>query len=175
MKKITCFLLMGLLFTMAQGCKDSGVSGDSVETGITMSLVDKNGKNLLDPSTPNNYNPDSIKLFYLIDGIKKEAINGKSDHPRMFLVNKYIPNGQYYISVGLNYNGAKEGPTTTYLQWNQNDVDTLVAEFKITKSSTSLMELKFNKKLKYTSTIKTIDSTATWGEKAFGKFFEVIK
>ncbi|GLU55248.1 hypothetical protein Dfri01_47090 [Dyadobacter frigoris] len=84
-------------------------------------------------------------------------------------------NGQYYISIGLNYNGAKAGPTTTYVQWHHNEVDTFVAEFKITNVSTSLMELTFNNQLKYTSSIKTVDSTATWGEKAFGKFFEVVK
>ena len=62
-------LIMILTFTAFVACNndDKNMSGFNLENQIYLSFKNSGGQNLLNTSTENSYNVESIKLFYLID------------------------------------------------------------------------------------------------------------
>jgi len=143
-------------------------------------VVNKKEQNLLNPSTPNSLNKDSIKIYYLISGKKTEMFNKNLDAARQFMIfqvgaeNDNYAN-EYFIRIFANEHGIinKDGHeiATTYIEWNNNDIDTLVAQIR--RSGPSI----FCEKISYNSVVKwDITSTPKIEDKSFpGRFFQVKK
>lgn len=78
MKTNIFFVIM--LIPMFMGYMDNSVSGDSLDTEMVLWIRDKSGKNLLDPSINGHYNLSQIKMFYLINGNRKEVYSTYQVH-----------------------------------------------------------------------------------------------
>ena len=95
----------------------------AINLSVPIKLVNKEGKNLLDPSTPNYYKSENIKKYDLIDG--KEQLFYKSNWQFPYGFSIVENSNLSHINFGANI-VSKENPTTTYIDWGNGDRDTLV-------------------------------------------------
>ncbi len=83
MKKLF-FIILILLFAACE--KEDGPKKKFVVRegfGFYFSYVDKNGYDLLDSTHPNALNFETMRLYYIENGVKKEMIfNNHSEYPR---------------------------------------------------------------------------------------------
>lgn len=149
MKKI----LMILTITAFCSCESNEEkSYNYIDAGdVDFSIFNAQGEDLLDPKTPNHINDYEIKLFYLIDGVKKEIHNGLLVNPKNFVIHKNENETEYHIVIFLN-ELDKSDKTTTYIQWNEKDTDTINATFFKNKDLIFTKDVWFNGKLVFTST-----------------------
>ncbi|QOG01920.1 hypothetical protein [Flavobacterium sp. MDT1-60] len=124
MKKLF-IILASTTFFACDSKDDNNVSSFYLNTSIDFSVFNADGEDLLDPETPNHLEESKIKLFYVVNGVTKEFFEGHLDHPRNIMI--YKSEKEYIIGVGLNH--YENGKSTTYIQWNEKDTDTIEATF----------------------------------------------
>jgi hypothetical protein len=130
MKKILISLFVLTLFS----CKQEEMEENfNFNAGLEFSVVNAQNEDLLDPEHPNHLDEADIKLFYVIDGEPKEVFDSNLDHPRNIRIFKHA--NEYRIGLTLNHTKTSDKPVT-YIQWNENDTDTIEVVFKQTKNST---------------------------------------
>jgi len=134
----TIFLIFAVLFITS--CKKEKASLN-LDGGIEISIKDNLGNDLLNPSTPNAFVENEIKIYYLVDGIKKEVFNANYDHPRNFIL--FEKAGEYLM--GLSPNGdEKEELPVTYIEWNAFESDTIQCHFSRTSNSVVCDKVWYN-------------------------------
>lgn len=101
-----------------------------------MSVVDKNGADLLDPENSQSIDESKIQLFYPENGELKEIYNSQSDYPNGVMIFP-VEGEKYRIRV------FTDNPIT-YIQWNDADTDTLKCEYTKTVNSTICTKVWFN-------------------------------
>ncbi|MCD8399020.1 hypothetical protein LNI90_01745 [Tenacibaculum dicentrarchi] len=153
------FILLFLNCIFLISCEDNNPQSTVIGTEVELSLSDKEGNDLLDPTNKNGIKENEIKHFYLLNGIKKEFYNSNYDSPKRIGINKI--NGKYRLGIGLNSIKDKNGEVISLIQWNENDTDTIKATLQTTTNTTIIINPKFND--------KKIPDTET------GYFLEVIK
>lgn len=121
----------------------------NLDVGIEFSITDSEGNDLLNPENSNSYNHSDIKLFYKKNGVYDEVFNKNLDHPRNIKIYKHIDN--YRIRITLNHI-IEETQPETLIKWNENDSDTIKAEFNRTNSSTIIKKTWLNDSLIWDST-----------------------
>lgn len=128
-------LMIVLILIITTNCSQDGdKDGPFIkDNGVTLTFTNKNGEDLLNPKTPNHFNFEEMRLYYLIDGVKTEVYDPLMDHPRgLGLVTETTP---CRLSIGT-YDGLEgavntdeEGITTgysfAYLEINNQMVDTI--------------------------------------------------
>ncbi len=129
-------------------CNSDGNEQFFIDTSITISVKDINGTDRLDPQNPNNLNESDIKLYYLKDGEAQEVFNGNLDHPKGFFI--YEHQEEHRIAIFPNVDRSEEYPVT-YIQWSEQDMDTIKCKIKRTSSSEVCTEVWFNNDLKWDS------------------------
>lgn len=129
MKKLVLILVFTTLFACDKSNETEGQSyGVQIDAHLEFSIINSQKEDLLNPENPNHMDVSSFKLFYVIDGEKKEVYNPNYDNPRNFMIYKH--ENEYRIGISLNLNHSEmSSKTTTYIQWNNNDTDTLEALF----------------------------------------------
>lgn len=135
MRKILCLFGIALLLSCQKENNDF-CGCLFFDLTVEMSVVDKNGTDLLDPKNPLAIDRSKIKLFYPENGILKEVFNPLGDYPRDFMI---------YPVEGKNYR-IRVFTTTpiTYIQWSDADTDTLKCEYIKTDNSTICSKVWFN-------------------------------
>jgi len=121
MKKLLIMIAAITLFACNKPNDDLLVSS-YIGSSFEFSVFNSQNEDLLDPATPNHYDASEIKLFYLIDGEIKEVYNPTADFPRNYRIEKR--ENEYRIVLFLNHPDASD-TTFTYIQWNNNDKDTI--------------------------------------------------
>jgi hypothetical protein len=126
MKKILIFLTTITLFA----CDNTDKNDDSINVhwgaGMRFSIFNMDNEDLLNPENPNRLDLSKIKIFYVIDGVTQEFYKSNLDNPRNFRIFK--DENEYQIAVVLN-GFDKSDKTTTYIQWNETDRDTIESTF----------------------------------------------
>jgi hypothetical protein len=124
--------------------------GTDIAASFRMKVKDNTGKNLLDPTNPNSFDTSKIKIFYLIDGEKKEYYEEHLDYPKGFRITRHVSTLEYEFILFLNYDRT-EDLSTTYIQWNENDTDTIKALFYYPPNSSSVLmrTVWYNDELKW--------------------------
>lgn len=122
MKLTRCFTWM-LAFVNILGCNKQSTS-EAIDTTVVFKVENAQGQNLLDPATTGYFKPESIKIFYLVNGEKKLYNKPNLDYPHGYRVVNAKTSG-YAVTVFVN-NENPESPTTTYIDWSNGDTDTLV-------------------------------------------------
>jgi len=107
--------------------KNSGQ--DYIDGGIHLKLENSSGSDLLDPNEGNTYNTEDIKLFYLQNGVEHLYLCGNCDHQKGYYIFKR--DNKFVISIFTNIEVQQDGTDPiTYIQWNENDRDTIQCHIK---------------------------------------------
>ncbi len=120
-------ILLAGIFLFSCDKTDNPEAAAIVDTGIEFSLVNAQNVDLLNPESPNYIDEEGIKIFYVIDGKTKEFYDSDMDAPRNFLIFEH--ENTYRIRVFMNIADTAD-KTITYIQWNENDTDTIEATFR---------------------------------------------
>jgi hypothetical protein len=130
MKKIIIVLAVFTLFS----CNKSNEVEEqfNIYAGIEFSVFNSQNEDLLDTATANHIEASEIKLFYQVDGEIKEVFDANMQNPRNFMIYKH--ENEYRIGVSLNHTETSDKPVT-YIQWNENDTDTIEVIFNRTPNA----------------------------------------
>ncbi|WP_031425994.1 hypothetical protein [Flavimarina sp. Hel_I_48] len=123
-------LILILVLMNTLGCSegdDDASDQYNFDVGLRFTVVNDDGENLLDPDNPEHFSKDTIKLFYLINGEKQEVYDGNLDSPRNYKI--FEVENEYVIGITPNYSETEETPIT-YIQWDENDTDTLEVSYE---------------------------------------------
>ncbi|RLJ76841.1 hypothetical protein [Pedobacter alluvionis] len=174
-------LLFAVMILCTIGCKKSNPSGGVlVDLTNIIRIVNKNGQNLLDPSTPGSFKKDDIKIYYLVNGQKTEIFDSKLDAPRQFTTfrvkedYKMYPN-EYMMQIYSNSKGVIDQNgneiATTYIEWNNANTDVIITQLRRSGASVSIDKVWCNGVVKW-----DIASTPIIEDTSFpGRFFQIIK
>lgn len=167
------FINLTCMCLFMASCKEPEIKGVVVDTEVNLIIKNKDGKNLLDPSTPDHFTSDEIRLFYLKDGQKTEVYYPNLDHPRNFFISQNESNKEYFMRVFVNEGTLNQELTTTYIQWRANQVDTL--QSMITRQGASVYSDKvwYDKVLKYDVSKNSLDMD--WGNGRFRRLIEITQ
>ena len=138
MKKLVFVLFAFLSFACSKSEEFSAVYWNP---SFTFSVYSPDNVDLLSPETADHYDSDGIKLFYKIGGQEIEVYENHLEYPRRFSIIEH--ENEYRIEVDLNYSETPE-KSITYIQWAEEDKDTIEALFEQTERSRLLREVWFN-------------------------------
>ena len=143
MKKI---ILFALAFISLNACnKDENNTAEfNLNRSFSILITNSENEDLLDPETPGTYNTNNIKIFYLIDGEKIERYDPNRDAPRAYVIGYAAE--RYGITIYPNIDESEEYPVT-YIQWNEQDTDTVKCQFNRGDNFLYLTKLWFNDEL----------------------------
>jgi hypothetical protein len=143
MKKIL-IILMGVTLLNNACTKDPGKEA-LVSTYMDISYLDKSGNDLLNPKTPGYYSVSNIHVYKMVNGVKTEVNNALMDSPHDFQIYKNDSLNRYYLLLYLD--------NPTYLQLNQNIIDTITCDIEKSNGNTLLKKLWYNRKLCWVDTL----------------------
>ncbi len=128
---ITVTILLALTAVFLS-CEKKQLPAIVIEAGINIIPVDPNGNNLLMDAAGPYSSFDSMWLYYVVNGTPRKVFNRNLDASkgmrlldddlgRRLNVFPYLPDSAF----------GEEGEhfTTSYLQWNSHDMDTIYARF----------------------------------------------
>jgi len=173
-RNLKSFTLLYLSLIICSCKQSQPIPGIDFDTTLDLLIINKDGKNLLDSNTIGYYNKKDIKIYYMINGQKTEVYNPTLDAPRNFYIFKNESKGEYYFRVFVN-SGADHEITSTYIQWRDNDIDTVKA--LIVRPSSNIIRCN---KIWYNG-IVTFDYDVSksyfvvWGDGYFKRFAKIIK
>ena len=147
MEKILLFIIT-LIIASASTTKEIGYHRS---TTIEIAVNDANCTDLLDPSNPNSFKEEEIKIFNLKGGVLEEVYNERMDVKRDFFIfeqdSKYgkrlFPNNEYLMRLFPNISASEKFPIT-YIQWNAEDTDTIQCQFLQDKNYFGCSKVWFN-------------------------------
>lgn len=143
MKTLVSILVACVLFGCSSDDDDSPKPAVSIAVDFEFSVKGTDGSDLLNPDNPNGLDQSKIKLFYKVDGEEEEVFDGNLDNPRHFFIYKEKENDDYRIRVFLNHTIAEDQPVT-YIQWNNEETDTVRAKFYHSSASTTIEKVWLN-------------------------------
>jgi hypothetical protein len=138
--------LLPFLLLMVSACSKEDIQpnlGVDIHNSVNIIVLDHQGNNRLDPNHERYLDPEDIKIFYEINGRLEEFYEAHLDMPRNFRI---IP-----PEFGRDYNLAVVLSEKTVIQWNENESDTIEAEFYIPDdiNRIQLIKVYFNGELKW--------------------------
>lgn len=148
-KKLKSYLMKTILFIFSivlalNSCKKEEPKTLVIDCSIGITVKDNEGKDLLDPSNSGAYLEQNIKVLELINGIKQEVNKANYTYPRDFRINEL--NGEFWMTLFLNASPTEDYPIT-YVQWNENDIDTFKCEIYRKGGLTTVKNLWLNDSL----------------------------
>jgi len=143
MKRLLIYALILVLFSCSKK-ENSSEEQYNFDVNMEFSLVNLQNEDLLDSSTENHYNESDIKLYYLINGEVEEVFNEQYHNPRNFMIYKH--ENEYRIRVTLNNSETSQKPLT-YIQWRENELDTIEVEYLRTSKAVIKEKIWLNNQL----------------------------
>lgn len=123
MKKLLVFLLL------LSSCKEKMETYLNMDTTMDIQVMDSQGNNLLNPILSNSYKKEEIKIFFMINGEKTYIYEPLMQFPNRFHIYDDFNTGDYHIRIFPNDSKNEDLPVTL-IQWDTNDIDTIVCHFK---------------------------------------------
>jgi len=133
---------MVIITLFLSNCTKEPNNAAIVGTFIDIGFKDKLNNDLLDPSTPNHYLSDSIRLYSIKNGIKTEVFHANYDDPRNFNIYKNDSLKMYRIMVYFDTD-------TTLLKLNSRITDTISCITERANGNWLLKKLWYNGVLKW--------------------------
>ncbi|MGM0944944.1 MAG: hypothetical protein ACQEW9_07145 [Bacteroidota bacterium] len=121
MKSFINICLFILLFTLSCNEKEEPLFL-TFDRMTFITVLDIQGKNLLDPKHEKHYKLEDIKIFYDRNGNLEEFYQGHLDMPRNFRIDPPELGRDYKMALVLD-------SEKTVIQWNKTESDTIQAEF----------------------------------------------
>lgn len=128
-------LMIILMVTTLLACDDSNDSEKdnfNLYAGLEFSVFNSENEDLLNPENANHLDVDNIRLFYVINGQQEEVYDPNLTYPRNFTIFEH--ENEYRIGVSLNTSETSDKPIT-YIQWNDQDTDTIEVVYKRTPNA----------------------------------------
>ena len=125
MIRIICILSTIVLLIGCEGYKWPCPKWDQISVSIQIMVVDSAGNNLLGDTIPNGIDPDRIRLYDVINGKKQLCYYPNLDVP--FCVSFVNESGRESIVFTPNISNPGEEYITTYIDWGNGDLDTVVS------------------------------------------------
>jgi hypothetical protein len=138
--KINVLVIIGL-FSIASCSSDSNSNNSNI--AIESQVVLKINTNEEESNFLNTINTNNINLFYNLNN-NLTSLNYTGDYPKGYLIIQEPPINEKLIKI-FCYIGGEDGYKTTYIKWNENDMDTL--QYRVQKSefgNINISELKYN-------------------------------
>jgi hypothetical protein len=132
-------LILTCVFILTSCTKDDENSNIFIESSIILKINNLTENN----NFLNSVNEQNVKLFYDNNGTYSQ-LNYPGDYPKGFILFQEEPLNEKLIKV-FSYVGGNNNIGTTYVEWNESDIDTL--NYKINRyenGSISISEVKFN-------------------------------
>ena len=148
------FIVITFLFSMS--CNKCGGKATVVDTGVEITYVNNKGEDLLNVATPGHFSADSIHIYNVVKGIKKEVYNSHYDIPRNFVIIKNDSLHKYFLRIFPDVD-------TTLLELNENTTDTITCEFAKSYCNNQIVT-----KVWYNGILK-------WGDMSVPRAFTIIK
>lgn len=156
MKSILRIILILFIFN---SCKKEEPLAFYIDCGVEITVKNKDGKDLLNPLTPGALLSQNIKIYYLINGVKKEVNYGNYVNPQNFNILEL--DGIYRMRLILN---QADPISTTYIQWNASDTDTLKSQIYRPEGLITCKGIWFNDSLVW-----------SWENYSKERSFEIVK
>lgn len=129
--------LLILSICLLSGCLKKNDQGDYVDIYIDLKLENTQGSDLLNPDTENSYNQKDIKLFYLLNGIEHYHFCDNCDYQNHY--HFYERDNRFVMRISPSYVTQEDGSDpVTYIQWNDNDRDTIQCHINRNKDGSKI-------------------------------------
>ena len=140
-------------------CQDGPDCCTNISTDVNMTVRGSDGADRLNPDNQGAFRAEDIDLFYLINGETKRFFRGNLDNPKNFFID--TTRTPHVITIIPN-DAETEPYPVTYIQWNDDDTDTLRCAFHRTENSVVCTKVWYNDELK-------------WETNQGGRVFEIVK
>jgi hypothetical protein len=152
MKKLILIYILLVLIACENKEKPEPIRGYMYDTGLVFEILNADGENLLLDDNQNSYRFEEIKLFYLLEGEVVEVYRPNLDAPRKINLWK----GRLTVFVNSEEKqGVASRETITYIQYNENDTDTIRSVIHETRYTTVVSKAYYNDVLVYDEINKT--------------------
>ena len=112
---------MAFSLFLASGCKLESPGEVVIDNKIDIYYMNSRQEDLLDQDITGSFAADSIRLYNVERGVKKE-VNNRTDYPHNFFIYKNEAFQKYVLRVFIEVD-------TTLLQLNSSITDTIVCSF----------------------------------------------
>lgn len=139
------FIAASLIFI---GCSKEHINGGvDLNLHVDFSIKGEDGVDKLSPKSTNTLNTDKIKIFNKIGEEVKLAYDATKSYPKFYHIFQDGPS--YRMRVFLNY--ISDERSISYIQWNENNIDTLEVEYSRLNNILNVKSLWLNGDLKFQS------------------------
>ena len=136
MKTIHIILIV-VIFPLLGNCKKGPSKSAYDSMRVDIAYKDKLGNDLLDPTRQNHFSSDSIHVFNVVNGIKKEVYYPNYDAPHNFLIYRQDSLMTYYLRLFLETD-------TTLLVLNKTITDTVTCTSEKSNGNWILIKAWYN-------------------------------
>jgi hypothetical protein len=148
------FLFLSVLVIITVSCKLESPDPVVIDNQVDINYTNSQEEDLLDTSVTAGFSADSIHLYNVVNGIKKE-VNNRVDYPHNFFIYKNEQFNKHVLRVFLEVD-------TTYLQLNRKITDTIACKFYRSENKLIITKVWYNGNLK-------------WDNSAVSREFTIIK
>lgn len=127
-------LLVSVL--IATGCKLESPNEVVIDNMADIYYINSQQEDLLDTAVMGSFTADSIHLYNVVRGVKKE-VNNRADYPHNFFIYRNEELQKYVLRVFLEVD-------TTYLELNRHITDTITCAFERSDNHLIIRKLWYN-------------------------------
>ena len=134
-------LLLMISFLIAGSCKLDSPNQVVIDNNVDIYYINNRQVDLMDTSVIGSFKTDSIHLYNVVRGVKKE-VNNRVDYPHNFFIYKNEELQKYVLRVFLEVD-------TTFLELNRNITDTITCSFERSENSLIIRKVWYNGNVKW--------------------------
>ena len=112
-------------------------------------VTDSENRNLLDPSTPDHFKEEDIRIYYVKNGEREEVFNPNLDIARSFKIEQYGTDSEYAMKLFPDMEAKDSETTTTIIKWSTTSEDTVECEIHHEGGSTTITKVWYDGELAY--------------------------
>ena len=160
LRSILTFILLIMAFSACKNQVNSEIPGN--DDIFEFSVVNQEGKDLLDPDHNASYDTSKIRLYDLIDrkAVLIDDPNKEPSHGYLF----FERDGMYRIRPYINGDGSLE--RRGIIRWNESQQDTIALKLvQQSKHTQRLVQISFNDEIVWDETEKHDDE----------RYFQIVK
>jgi hypothetical protein len=135
------YLLLIFSVLIAGGCKLESPNEVLIDNKVDIYYINSRHEDLLDTAVNGSFTTDSIHLYNVLRGVKKE-VNNRADYPHNFYIYKNEELQKYILRVFLEVD-------TTLLELNRNITDTITCVFERSEDNFIIRKVWYNGNLKW--------------------------
>jgi hypothetical protein len=135
------YLLLLISFIIAGSCKLESPNESVIDNNVDIYYINSSHEDLMDTAVIGSFKADSINLYNVVKGIKKE-VNNRADYPHNFFIYKNEELQKYVLRVFLEVD-------TTFLELNRHITDTITCAFERSENSLIIRKVWYNGNVKW--------------------------